>query len=100
VLSFRFVKVLGVEADDCKGKDQLQEPEGQVNDVRHGEAPTAGHLGLRGGFRTDVAERERSTRRGVGSPEIVSRNSDCAIEKGVRYAVGCVVQKVSRMVDG
>lgn len=94
MLSFRFVKVLGVEADDCKGKDQLQEPEDQVNDVRHREAQTVGHFGLRGGFRADVAERERSTGSGVRLPEIVSRNSDCAIEKGLRYAVGCVAQKL------
>jgi hypothetical protein len=51
-------------------------------------------------FRADVAERERSTSRGVGSPEIVSRNSDCAMEKGLRYAVGCVVPNVGRMVEG
>ena len=38
VLSFRFVKVLRVETNDCKGKDQLQEPKDQVDDVLNREA--------------------------------------------------------------
>jgi hypothetical protein len=61
VFAFRFVEVLRVEANDCKGKDQLQEPKDQVDDVLNREARTAGHLGLRGGVRGEVAARERST---------------------------------------
>ena len=41
VLFSRFVEVLSIEADDCKGEDKLQEAEHEVDDVHNREARTA-----------------------------------------------------------
>jgi hypothetical protein len=98
----RFVKVLRVKPNNCKGEDKLQEAEYEVDDVGAGEARSTAipkaHPGFADCFRKGVVERAGFSL--VGSVQVATRPGLYAMELYLCYAVGFVGAQVTSMASG